>query len=159
MAGALSSCLTTPAGWLPRPLQLLAGFLQTAMTLMRIVPLIIFWVKSRFLAGTERAKVSRAGCVGGMLCVFKEPGEQSPLGAAHNILGKCSSFSWCNSFLHRRSLLRAEPAVAGPDHELRHAVSLLLCGWAGVPPARSPRHELMPALMSLLLCPRAQGPR
>jgi hypothetical protein len=27
------------------------------MTLLRIIPLIIFWVKSKFLAGTERAKV------------------------------------------------------------------------------------------------------
>ena len=47
------------AGFLPCffPLQLIGAFLGTAMTLLRIIPLIIFWVKSKFLAGTERAKV------------------------------------------------------------------------------------------------------
>jgi hypothetical protein len=42
------------------PLQLIGAFLDSAFGLMRFIPLIIFWVKSRFLAGTERAKV-RAG--------------------------------------------------------------------------------------------------
>lgn len=36
---------------------MIGAFLGTALELMRLVPLIIFWVKSRFLAGTERAKV------------------------------------------------------------------------------------------------------
>lgn len=35
---------------------LLEALLTGSLTLMRLVPLIIFWVKSRFLAGTERAK-------------------------------------------------------------------------------------------------------
>uniref|UniRef100_A0AAD5H1R9 ERD4-related membrane protein n=1 Tax=Chlorella ohadii TaxID=2649997 RepID=A0AAD5H1R9_9CHLO len=35
---------------------LIGAFLDSAFGLMRFVPLIIFWVKSRFLAGTERAK-------------------------------------------------------------------------------------------------------
>lgn len=35
---------------------LLAALPQASMQLLRIVPLIIFWVKTKFLAGTERAK-------------------------------------------------------------------------------------------------------
>lgn len=35
---------------------LIGGFLESAFGIMRFIPLIIFWVKSRFLAGTERAK-------------------------------------------------------------------------------------------------------
>ena len=36
---------------------LLAALPQASLNLLRLVPLIIFWVKSKFLAGTERAKV------------------------------------------------------------------------------------------------------
>ncbi|PSC73975.1 ERD4-related membrane isoform B [Micractinium conductrix] len=35
---------------------LLAALPQASLNLLRLVPLIIFWVKSKFLAGTERAK-------------------------------------------------------------------------------------------------------
>lgn len=57
-----------PLAPLPVP-QLLEALLTSSLTLMRIIPLIIFYVKSALLASTERAKVRFHGptgvCVGG----------------------------------------------------------------------------------------------
>ena len=39
---------------------MLEAFLGASMALMRLIPLLIFWILSK-LAGTERAKVGRAG--------------------------------------------------------------------------------------------------
>ena len=73
----------------PPSLQLIGAFLGTAMTLLRIVPLIIFWVKSKFLAGTERAKVG--GWVGAAWFGARPCGRA---GAATNRRGKMSCGVW-----------------------------------------------------------------
>ena len=111
--------------------QLIGAFLGTAFELMRLVPLVIFWVKSRFLAGTERAKVTAdRPCGGG-----KSASLVTSLSAGNRL--QCSARpcslpgparpclaltppSRCPAPLLRSSLCAGAP-VAKPDDDVRHA--------------------------------------
>jgi hypothetical protein len=72
---------------------LLEALLTSSLTLMRIIPLIIFYVKSALLASTERAKVRAGGCrkgSGALLGRLQGAGKQI---AATRLL-VCSAAGW-----------------------------------------------------------------